>query len=206
MHSFCRDEFVQERPDLITSKEFLAAFPSSPYTSARTVRRNRVLQLGAHVERLAKSAYLMLGNRADLFPTLTEPSLLETRVVRCISRCIRAFFESHPEWMGELRITLLVACTDGFESRASPECRTGDKAGTANGFDGTEECTTVLGTGDSGGNTLTYNSKVGELDCDFELYCHATPLPNRASSKTVVVEIRGRPRENAAAKSSQWVQ
>ncbi|CAM9714965.1 unnamed protein product [Phaeothamnion confervicola] len=103
----CENGVLLQGDGLETSKAFLTRFPRGAYTTARTVGRNAVFEFEAHVERVAQTAELMLGDKSPRYPSLVDPVRLRPRVLRCVGGCMARFYQQFPDEAGELKLTLL---------------------------------------------------------------------------------------------------
>ncbi len=87
------------------------------YTTSRTVSLTKILELGSHIKRIAQSASLMLGDKANKFPKLTQPGELKERVVKMLRSTILLFRSQHCNEeeevkIGDLRLVILVDWAD----------------------------------------------------------------------------------------------
>ncbi|KAL0055823.1 hypothetical protein WJX82_004738 [Trebouxia sp. C0006] len=100
---------------------WLKAAPRGAYTTARTVNRDAVFELDAHIKRLASSCQQMLDNDAkagDQHPSeelnkLSDATHLRPRVVASLAAAVQAFRQDSPQHEGELKLTVLISWESG---------------------------------------------------------------------------------------------
>ncbi len=96
-------------------QDMLFAYPHCVYTTSRTVSLTKILELGSHIERMAQSARLMLGDKAHEFPKLTRPGDLKERVVKALRSTVLLFRSQHCSKqvkICDLKLVLLVDWVD----------------------------------------------------------------------------------------------
>ncbi len=107
----------------------LLAYPHCVYTSSRTVSLTKILELDAHIKRVAQSARLMMGDKAHVFPKLVQPGELKDRLVMALRSAVSSFRSRHNKNVKicDLKLVLLADWIDAgkqgdffFVCHASP--------------------------------------------------------------------------------------
>jgi len=178
----------------MTSKDFLVSYPSGAYTTARTCcDATRIFEWEAHVQRTASSVASMLDNQSKdciannddsddkmnmIRSTLTNPIILRKRLDAIVQVAIKAYQEANSH---ETTIE------DEEVSKSHDELKI-----------------TALVGWNVNNNEENDDAEDNKSDSTIMIGCHITKLPPLPTAP-VCVEIRGSPRENAAAKDSSWV-
>ncbi len=158
-----------------------------------------MFELGFHIDRLASSARLMMeadaqaaaaaagsasgGPPPSLPPAaaaVANPAQLRPRVLAALRAAVRGYRASTGDASGELKLTVLVTWPGGTEHEVAEDG--------LHAADDSEApppgCTPAAAAAD--------------------IFVHVSPLPPRPAPPVRVV-MRGAPRQNAAAKDSEWV-
>ncbi|CAM9423978.1 unnamed protein product, partial [Chrysoparadoxa australica] len=178
MFTLCKDAVpvVTPRVGAETSSGFLATYPRGAYTTARSVNGCKVFEFDAHVQRIAQSCSLMLGDQAPSYPSLMDEASMRRRMGAAMAACIKSFSRKYPSNNKDIKLVALVVWGDEEEGQeeGTVYCHASQLVGTAS----TPRSSAVAVAANGGGD--------------------AVPKP-------VIVEVRGHPRNNALAKDSQWV-
>lgn len=100
---------------------WLKAAPRGAYTTARTVNRDAVFELDAHIKRLASSCQQMLENDAkaggqhpsEELNKLSDAAHLRPHVMASLAAAVQAFRQGSPQHEGELKLTVLISWESG---------------------------------------------------------------------------------------------
>ncbi|KAL0032443.1 hypothetical protein WJX77_000991 [Trebouxia sp. C0004] len=100
---------------------WLKAAPRGAYTTARTVNRDAVFELDAHIKRLASSCQQMLENDAkaggqhpsEELNKLADAANLRPHVIASLAAAVQAFRQESPQHEGELKLTVLISWESG---------------------------------------------------------------------------------------------
>ncbi|KAA6428270.1 MAG: aminotransferase class [Trebouxia sp. A1-2] len=100
---------------------WLKAAPRGAYTTARTVNRDAVFELDAHIKRLASSCQQMLENDAkaggqhpsEELNKLSDAADLRPHVIASLTAAVQAFRQDSPQHEGELKLTVLISWESG---------------------------------------------------------------------------------------------
>eukprot|EP00537_Pseudo-nitzschia_pungens_P002656 CAMPEP_0172358452 /NCGR_PEP_ID=MMETSP1060-20121228/2762_1 /TAXON_ID=37318 /ORGANISM="Pseudo-nitzschia pungens, Strain cf. cingulata" /LENGTH=390 /DNA_ID=CAMNT_0013079663 /DNA_START=151 /DNA_END=1323 /DNA_ORIENTATION=+ len=180
------------------SKEFLLSNPSGAYTTARTSGGGRsIFEWEAHVERTALSLASMMetdgdndnnnssNNNNNAFERgcrLTDPAVLRQKLDASVEEAVRLHTEVNNNNKNK----------NGCSSSSATELK----------------ITALVGwkkrIATNGGSSKHNNNPDPKSDYEEWISCHVTSLPS-LPTPPVRVEVRGSPRENAAAKNSAWV-
>lgn len=173
--------------------------PAGAYTTARTVGGSAVFELGFHIDRLASSALLMMeadaqaaaaaaggasGGPPPALPpaaaAVANPAQLRPRVLAAMRAAVRGYRAATGDASGELKLTVLVCWPGGTDHEVAA-----DGLHAADDHEAPPQgCTPAAAAAD--------------------VFVHVSPLPPRPAPPVKVV-MRGAPRQNAAAKDSEWV-
>lgn len=172
-----------------TSKQFLISQPSGAYTTARTCsNRSRIFEWEAHVERTAASVKSMMlleeeedntcNYSSDGTHLLFDPVLLRPRLDAAVALAVRSYEKN----------ILSINEEDEQSNKNDAELK----------ITVLVEWKTATESNDNIDSASTNSSLAGRV------LCHVTSLPV-LPDPPVRVEIRGSPRNNAAAKDSAWI-
>ncbi|PSC76550.1 class IV [Micractinium conductrix] len=191
-------------PCALPSGAWLAAAPRGAYTTARTVGGGAAaFELGFHINRLASSAALMMqadaaaaGTQAAGPPAApaaaaeaADAARLRPRVLAALRAAVRAYRAATAHSDGELKLTVLVTW---------PGSDRGQQAG------GQAQPSSGSTDGASASDGASKSADAPPAAAAADVYVHVAPLPPRPAPPVRVV-MRGQPRQNAAAKDSEWV-
>lgn len=178
--------------------------PAGAYTTARTVGGGAAaFELGFHINRLASSAALMMqadaaaaGTQAAGPPAApaaaaeaADAARLRPRVLAALRAAVRAYRAATAHSDGELKLTVLVTW---------PGSDRGQQAG------GQAQPSSGSTDGASASDGASKSADAPPAAAAADVYVHVAPLPPRPAPPVRVV-MRGQPRQNAAAKDSEWV-
>lgn len=149
-----------------------------------------VFELSFHIKRLADSAALMMqadaagtageGGAAATAKDAMDVGQLRPRLLASLRAAVQAYRAAAGEADGELRLTVLLTWAGCQQAQQGP------------------------GGAASNGGPPDAASSAGSATAVADIFVHVGPLPPRAQPPVRVV-MRGSPRQNAAAKDSEWV-